>query len=140
MFSFGNPISGKIFIRKSWAKILSSSQIAGFFDYQYLWNQCISIFDFFHGDIRQGDVFCEFTEFGWVCPGMPRNTQTCLDLPGGWSWEHIQIKNNSKQNISSFLSKFKYFFTNLIDIVLSYRPKCDLDLIVNISGRKQLMS
>ena len=37
LFSFGNHISGKILVYNLLAKRLSSNQIAGFFDYQYLW-------------------------------------------------------------------------------------------------------
>ena len=62
--------------------MLSSNQITGVFDYQYLRIECINFFDFLHGYIRQGKVACETTVFGWVYLGMPSNAQTCLDLPG----------------------------------------------------------
>ena len=62
--------------------MLSSSQIPRFFGHQYLWKQYINIFDFLHGNIHQEKVVCEATTFGWVWPGMPIHTQTCLDSPG----------------------------------------------------------
>ena len=36
--------------------MLSSNQIAGFYDYQYLWKECIYIFDFWNGEIHQEKV------------------------------------------------------------------------------------
>ena len=40
---------------------LSSNQITGFFDLQYLWKQSIDILDFLHGDNCQGKVTSEIT-------------------------------------------------------------------------------
>ena len=53
--------------------MLSSNQITGVFDYQYLRKECINFFDFLHGYIRQEKVACESTIFGWVYLGMPSN-------------------------------------------------------------------
>ena len=43
LFSLENAISGKILLRKLNAKVLSSNQIAGFFDYKHLWKDWINI-------------------------------------------------------------------------------------------------
>ena len=60
--------------------MLSSNQIAVFFDHQYLWKQYINIFDFLRRDIHKEQIACEVTTFGWVCPGMPNHTQIRLDF------------------------------------------------------------
>ena len=48
---------------------LFSNQIEGFCDHQYLWKECIDIFDVLHGVIQQGKVASETTNFG----GMSRH-------------------------------------------------------------------
>ena len=50
----------------------------------WLWLSVEEIYQsswFFYGDISQRKVACETTTFGWVCPGMPNQAKTCLDLP-----------------------------------------------------------
>ena len=44
------------------------SQIARFFDYQYLWKKSVDTLDFLHGDSHQGKVGFETAGFGWVWP------------------------------------------------------------------------
>ena len=39
LYSFTNPIFGKIFVPEIWAKMLSANQIAGFFNQPYLQNK-----------------------------------------------------------------------------------------------------
>ena len=51
--------------------MLSSSQIAGFFDDQYL--EGMHQYHFL-------DCSSVTTAFGLVCPGLPSHSQTCLDL------------------------------------------------------------
>ena len=63
--------------------MISFSKIAGLIKAMMnLWKQCINMFDFLHGDIYQGKVAYEATTCGWMYPGMPSHTQTCLDFPG----------------------------------------------------------
>ena len=49
-------VSEKILVHKVQDKILSSNQIAGFFDHQYHWKELINILDFLYGGIHQGKV------------------------------------------------------------------------------------
>ena len=79
-FFFSNSISGKSLLCKLSAEMLLSNQVAGYFYYQYVWKECIIIFDFLHGVIHQGKVTSETTTFGGVFPGMPSQARTCLDL------------------------------------------------------------
>ena len=46
LFSCVNPISGKIMVHKLWSKMLSSNQIARFFDHQCIQKESIYILDF----------------------------------------------------------------------------------------------
>ena len=50
---------------------LSSKQIAGYLDHQYLGKGPIDILDFLHGDSYQGKLAPATTTFGWVWPGVP---------------------------------------------------------------------
>ena len=42
-----------MFQQKFLAKTFSFGEITGFFDHERLWNECIDILDFLHGDIHQ---------------------------------------------------------------------------------------
>ena len=44
--------------------MLSSNQIAGFFDSQYLWKDDMDIVDFFHEDIHTVEVASKTITFG----------------------------------------------------------------------------
>ena len=43
--------------------MLSSSQIAVFFDHQYLWKQYINIFDFLRRNIHKEQIACDVATF-----------------------------------------------------------------------------
>ena len=78
-----------------------SNQIARIVDDQYLWKECINFFDFLHGYIHQGKVAHETNIFGWVCPGIPSHTQTCLNFPRAplgsfWGIPRYKIIQNQK--------------------------------------------
>ena len=51
-----------------WPKVLSTNQIAAFFDHQCLWKKSVDIFDLLHGDNHQKKVRSETNPFGWVWP------------------------------------------------------------------------
>ena len=61
--------------------MLSSNQIAGFFNHQYLRKQCIHILDFLRGDFTK-KRYHEGVPFGWVSAGMPNHSQICRYFPG----------------------------------------------------------
>ena len=42
----------------------------------------MDVLDFSHGNVYQGKVASETTNFSWVCLDMPSHAQTCLDLLG----------------------------------------------------------
>ena len=45
----------------------------------------VSVFLFlFYGIFHRGNLASETSTFGCVCPGMPNQTQTCLDLLRGF--------------------------------------------------------
>ena len=54
--------------------MLSFSQIAKFFDHQYLWKESDDILDFLHGD-SSGD-----STYGRVWPRVSSQAETCLDV------------------------------------------------------------
>ena len=51
--------------------MLSTSQIAGFFDQRYLWKESINIIDFLHGENHQWNAASEATTIGWMLPDVP---------------------------------------------------------------------
>ena len=61
--------------------MLLSNQMVGFFDCQYLWKECITFLDYLLGNIHQGNVACETTAVGLMCPGMTSHAETSLGLP-----------------------------------------------------------
>ena len=75
LFSCANLISGKILVHKLLTKMLSSNQIAGFFDHQYIWKKCLIFLDFLYGDIHVGKVACETATFSWACSDVLTNLQ-----------------------------------------------------------------
>ena len=63
-------MSGKDQVSQLWPKMLSSSQIAIFFDHQYLSKESIDTLDFLHGDNHQYKVGSETTNLvgcGQLC-------------------------------------------------------------------------
>ena len=74
-----NYISEKILVLKLQAKMLSSNQIARFFDHQYLWKESISILEFLYECSHQGKVASEATTFDAMWPDLPSHVQICLD-------------------------------------------------------------
>ena len=70
-----------MFHQKFLAKTFSSSEITGSFDHERLWNECIDILDFLHGDIHQENVVSETTTFLLSRRVMLGHTRTRLDLP-----------------------------------------------------------
>lgn len=97
--------------------MLSFSQVACFFDHQYLWKECIVIFDFLHGDIH---LVSETITFDWMCPGT-----SLLDLPilvtGAFFWSVCMAGLKAVHNerpVSS--SRNKTVFHNLILKISNY--------------------
>ena len=64
-----------------------SSEIAGFFDHQYL-EMIIWYLGILRGDIYQGKVASENVSFGWLWPGVPLVQSDCIIL---WSSVSLQI-------------------------------------------------
>ena len=52
-------------------KMLSTNQIAIFFDHQYPWKESVDIIDFLRGNNHQGEIGDETSAFGWVWPVVP---------------------------------------------------------------------
>ena len=55
--------------------MLLSSQIAGFFDPQYLLEESINMLQLLNGGNRQGQVESDATPFGSICSGVPSRAQ-----------------------------------------------------------------
>ena len=103
--------------------MLSSIQIAGLFDHQYLWKECIAIFTFLQGDIQQRKAASGTITF-CSCPGRSNNPQIPkprLALSAfGWSGGMARLKIvHNKRSVSSleskrgFFSRFNPFSTNV---------------------------
>ena len=60
------PISRNNLVLSWWPKMLSASQIAVFFDHQYLWKESSDVLNFLHVDKYHRKVAYEATTFGWV--------------------------------------------------------------------------
>ena len=56
-------MSGKNLVLSLWPNKLSSNQIAGFFDHQYLWKESSDILCFLYGGNQQGEVEYEVLLF-----------------------------------------------------------------------------
>ena len=69
----------KILIHILLAKMLSSSQIAEFFNHQYHWKESINVSEFLLSGGHQGSVWDYHTCL--MCPGVQSDTQICLYLP-----------------------------------------------------------
>ena len=75
----------------SLVKVKCVNPIAGFFDHEYLWEQCINFFDM----ILLHDMG----------PDMTSHAQTSLELP-----EIQLVQNNSEWKIRQYIGKLKHFF------------------------------
>ena len=74
--------------------MLLFNQIAGFFDHQYIWKECIDILDFLHEGIHEGKVASKPTTFGWVCPGKPSYAQICPEFLNAFCWSgYVDVKH-----------------------------------------------
>ena len=79
---------------------------------QYHWKEWMDVLQFLHGNIHQGKVATETTNFGWVY------AQTCLHLP-----------------------RFRQDSTFKLYTKMCFCPaRLQDSLITGISGRKQLLS
>ena len=125
LFSSAISISGKI-LHKLLTEILSSNQIRlqdSLIINISARNESIS-FDFLNKDIVQGKVAFETTILCWMCPDMPSQAQTWLDL----LWVPLvglgvrPTSNNLEWRITNFLVK-QCFFHNLIHTVSKYSLK-----------------
>ena len=89
--------------------MLLFNQIAGFFDHQYIWKECIDILDFLHEGIHEGKVASKPTTFGWVCPGKPSYAQICPEFLNAFCWSgYVDVKHISDWNINK--SRRRVFF------------------------------
>ena len=61
-----NPIFGKIFVPEIWAKMFSVSQIAEFFDQQYLQNKFMKQPDFCLGDTNSHELNVDQKILAWA--------------------------------------------------------------------------
>ena len=84
--------------------MLSSNQIAGFFDHDYLWKECMDIFYFLQGNVHQGKITFETTTFIWGMsrhceqrPNLLRLAKDPLDRLGGIASLNI-IQNEKLTN------------------------------------------
>ena len=68
----------------------SSNQVAGVFDYQYLWKESIDILDFVLEDNHQGKEAFGTTTFGWMWPVVPHIQSNCRILSSAIYVEEIQ--------------------------------------------------
>ena len=72
--------------------MLLLKQFAGFFGYQYLWKDTIKILDILYRNIYQRNIASKGTTVGWVWPGVPSHSQTCLNLSGSeFDWSGVRI-------------------------------------------------
>ena len=85
--SLCRPISRKTLVHKLYLKMLSSNQITGFFDHQYLWKEYMNIVDFFHGDIHTGRqhlklllLASSMSRYSQSCPNLHRFRKSSLDF------------------------------------------------------------
>ena len=60
--------------------LLSSNQITGFFNHQYLWNEKVNLLGFLHKDSYEGKIISKTTTVGWVWLGVPNHDQNSLTL------------------------------------------------------------
>ena len=67
----------KILALQLWHKMLSTNQIAIFFDHQYIRMQSSDILDFLHGENHQRNISSETTTSGWVWPVVSPNESDC---------------------------------------------------------------
>ena len=65
--------------------MLLPSQVAEFFDHQYVRKETINVLDFLHRDINQKKIASKSTFVGYdqVCPAMPSHSQTFLNFSKG---------------------------------------------------------
>ena len=61
-----DPIFGKSFVPEIWAKILSASQIAGFFNQPYLQNKSVKQPEFLHVDTNSHKLKNDQKIIGWA--------------------------------------------------------------------------
>ena len=52
-------MSGKILVLQLWPQMLSTNQVAVFFDHQNIWKESIDTFDFWHRYNHQGKIGSE---------------------------------------------------------------------------------
>ena len=119
--------------------MLSTNQIAVFFDHQYLWKQSINTSDFLHEDNYQRKVGSETTTFVWVWPVVPHVQSDYSILRSSISLQRISGYHRffawrpppKEETISDY-----YFLLGVVSCASGpVRPWCPL--IVNITGRNQ---
>ena len=71
-----NPISVKIMLHKLWASMLSSSQITGFSDHQYLLKECINRFDIFGWNFSSRNSSIR-DDYFWLCKSRHARPYPC---------------------------------------------------------------
>ena len=78
LLSSANPLSAK-----NLSQIIGQNALVQS-DFRILWSSIslerMHIFDFTHGDIRQGKLTYETTTSDWECLGMRSHTRTYLDM------------------------------------------------------------
>ena len=116
--SYSNALSlGYIWVVQLWSKILSTYQIAGFFDYQCLWKESINGLDFLHGDNHQGKLVTETTTYAWVTLSVSlaqsdwRILWSSISVEGFNIWHFLHGNSHqrmlvSETLISEFLSNY----------------------------------
>ena len=62
-----------------WPIVLSSNQIAGFYDHQFVWKES-NFLVFLQGDNHQGKIASEAATLGWVWPVAPLTQRDCRNL------------------------------------------------------------
>ena len=58
--------------------MLSFTQIAGFFDHRYLWNDTINVLGFLRNSYK-GKIASKTNNFGWAWLAELNHAQTCQD-------------------------------------------------------------
>ena len=112
-----NCMSGENLVVKLWPKMLSTNQIAVFFDFQCLWKERISLLDFFHGD--QKSSFWDY--YFWLsvtrCASRPVRLQDCLIInisERNWSISQIFLRGDNHQGkVASEISTFGWLCGHL---------------------------
>lgn len=81
----------------------------------------------FTWDVHQRKVLYETLLFGWLCPDVPSQVQTFLDLPRGpFFLSEGMARIRIGQNVRSILFLGNKSFDNLIHQISNNQLKCDL--------------